>query len=139
MKSKFLYTYLILLFAIAAHAQDVAITHGPYIQAVADTEVTVVWTTDADAVSWVEVAPAGTNSFYNSEHPQYYETRNGNRVEGRLHKIKIPQLKEGTEYRYRVFSKAVLKYEGHRVIYGNIASTNVYRAKPLRFRTLNGE
>lgn len=129
----------LLLLANFVFSQDIAIEHGPYIQAVAENEVTVVWTTNADAVSWVELAPAGNNSFYGQEHPKYYETKNGNRVVGRLHKITIPQLDEGTEYRYRVFSKEVLEYEGHRVMYGNIASTNVYRTKPLRFRTLDNK
>ena len=118
-------------------AQEIAITHGPYIQAVGENEVTIVWTTNTNAVSWVELAPAGDNSFYAEEHPQYYQTANGNRVVGTLHKIRIPNLTKATEYRYRIFSKEVLKYGGHRVLYGNIASTDVYSKKPLRFKTLD--
>ncbi len=118
-------------------AQEIAITHGPYIQAVGEDEVTIVWTTNTNAVSWVELASAGTNSFYAEEHPQYYQTANGNRVVGTLHKIRIPNLSKATEYRYRIFSKEVLKYGGHRILYGNIASTDVYSQKPLRFRTLD--
>ena len=118
-------------------AQKIEITHGPYIQAVGEDEVTIVWTTNTNAVSWVELAPAGTNSFYAEEHPQYYQTANGNRVVGTLHKIRIPNLSKATEYRYRIFSKEVLKYGGHRILYGNIASTDVYSQKPLRFRTLD--
>ncbi len=133
---KYLLFPVCLLLTVSAVSQEISISHGPYIQAVSNDEVTVVWTTNTDAVSWVEVAPAGTNSFYSEEHPRYYEVKNGNRVVGRLHKITIPRLNEGTEYRYRVFSKAVIKHEGHRVLYGNIASTNVYSKKPLRFRTL---
>ncbi len=118
-------------------AQEIAITHGPYIQAVGENEVTIVWTTNTNAVSWVELAPAGNNSFYAEEHPQYYQTANGNRVVGTLHKIRILNLSKDTEYRYRIFSKEVLKYGGHRILYGNIASTDVYSKKPLRFRTLD--
>ncbi len=118
-------------------AQEIAITHGPYIQAVGEDEVTIVWTTNTNAVSWVELASAGDNSFYAEEHPQYYQTENGNRVVGTLHKICIPNLTKATEYRYRIFSKEVLKYGGHRILYGNIASTDVYSQKPLRFRTLD--
>jgi len=118
-------------------AQEIAITHGPYIQAVGENEATIVWTTNTNAVSWVELAPGGDNSFYAEEHPQYYQTANGNRVVGTLHKIRIPNLTKATEYRYRIFSKEVLKYGGHRVLYGNIASTDVYSKKPLRFRTLD--
>src|SRR5690606_34237358 len=137
MKLKIRLFPVLIIFSLHLYSQEINISHGPYIQAVAENEVTIVWTTDVDAVSWVEVAPAGTNSFYGEEHPKYYETKNGNRVVGQLHKITIPNLEEGTEYRYRAFSKAVLMHEGHRVLYGNIASTNVYRQKPLRFRTLD--
>ena len=125
-----------LLFSCNLFAQALQITHGPYLQAVGDHEVTIVWTTSNDAVSWVEIAPSGTDSFYGQEHPKYFETRNGNRVVGKLHRVTVKGLKAATEYRYRVFSKEVLNYEGHRVLYGNIASTNVYRQKPLRFRTM---
>lgn len=128
---------LFFVFSLNLFSQGIKISHGPYIQGITANEVTVVWTTDANAVSWVEVAPAGTNSFYAREHPKYYQTKNGNRVVGKLHKITISGLDEATEYRYRVFSQSVLSYEGHRVLYGNIASTDVYRKKPLRFRTLD--
>jgi hypothetical protein len=107
-------------------AQDLKITHGPYLQAVGQNEVTVVWTTNKDAVSWVEVAPGGDDSFYAEERPQYFQTRNGNKVVGKLHKIVISGLNEGTTYRYRIFSKEVLSYGGHRVLYGNIVSSDVY-------------
>ena len=134
---KLLICYCLLVISITVFAQEVKISHGPYIQAIGSNEVTVVWTTDSDAVSWVEVAPAGDNSFYGSEHPKFYETKNGNRVIGKLHKITVKGLEPATEYRYRIFSKAVLDYAGHRVLYGNIASSNVYREKPLRFKTLD--
>jgi predicted MPP superfamily phosphohydrolase len=120
-------------------AQDLKITHGPYLQAVGQNEVTVVWTTNKDAVSWVEVAPGGDDSFYAEERPQYFQTRNGNKVVGKLHKIVISGLNEGTTYRYRIFSKEVLSYGGHRVLYGNIASSDVYSKKPMRFQTLNSQ
>ncbi|MDR3194393.1 MAG: metallophosphoesterase [Tannerella sp.] len=119
-------------------AQGVKITHGPYLQAVGENEVTIVWTTDVDAVSWVELAPGGNESFYASERPAYFQTKDGNRTVGKLHKITVPGLTKGTEYRYRAFSKAVLRYQGQSdVLYGNVASTNVYSRKPLRFRTLD--
>ena len=137
MKYKLLFCFFFVTVSIALFAQEVKISHGPYIQAIGQAEATVIWTTDNDAVSWVEVAPAGDNSFYGSEHPKYYQTKNGNRVIGKLHKINIAGLKPGTEYRYRIFSKAVLEYAEHRVLYGNIASSNVYTKKPLRFQTLD--
>ena len=138
-KVSLLVVLLLFFISLSGIAQELHITHGPYIQALGENEVTVVWTTDSNAVSWVEVAPAGDDSFYASERPKYYETSNGNRIVGKLHKIKIPGLEKGTEYRYRIFSQAVLSYEGHRVLYGNIASSNVYSKKPLRFCTLDDD
>lgn len=133
-------TLLVLIFFVFnLTAQSVKITHGPYLQAVGEDEVTIVWTTDKDAVSWVEVAEAGNESFYAKERVPYYETKNGNRIIGKLHKVKIRRLDPGTEYRYRVYSKEVLSYEGHRILYGNIASTDVYRVKPLLFKTLDNK
>jgi len=118
-------------------SRNVKITHGPYLQKVGDEEVTVIWTTDKDAVSWVELAPAGNDSFYSQERPRYYDTVYGNKVVGKLHRVTIAGLTPGTEYRYRIFSKEVLGYEGHRILYGNIAASDVYSRRPYAFRTLD--
>jgi len=118
-------------------SQNITITHGPYLQKVGEEEVTVIWTTDKDAVSWVELAPAGNDSFYSQERPRYYDTVYGNKVVGKLHRVTIAGLTPGTEYRYRIFSKEVLGYEGHRILYGNIAASDVYSRRPYAFRTLD--
>jgi hypothetical protein len=118
-------------------SQNVKITHGPYLQKVGEEGVTVIWTTDKDAVSWVELAPAGNDSFYSQERPRYYDTVYGNKVVGKLHRVTIAGLTPGTEYRYRIFSKEVLGYEGHRILYGNIAASDVYSRRPYAFRTLD--
>ncbi|MDR0565564.1 MAG: metallophosphoesterase family protein [Prevotellaceae bacterium] len=125
---------LFCLLSCYAVGQDVKITHGPYLQKVGEHEVTIVWTTDSDAVSWVELAPAGGESFYARERPQYYQTKDGNRVVGKLHAVTIPGLERGTEYRYRIFSRAVMLEQ---LMYGHVASSNVYRRAPLRFTTLD--
>lgn len=116
-------------------SQNITITHGPYLQKVGEEGVTVIWTTDKDAVSWVELAPAGNDSFYSQERPRYYDTVYGNKVVGRLHRVTITGLTPGTEYRYRIFSKEVSGYEGHRILYGNIAVSDVYSRRPYAFRT----
>jgi predicted phosphodiesterase len=108
------------------------------LQAVGENEVIIVWTTDREAVSWVELVPAGDDSFYARERPAYYQTKDGNRVVGKLHKVRISGLAKGTEYCYRCFSKETIHYEGQNdVLYGKVASTNVYRKQPLRFKTLD--
>jgi len=140
---RFIFNALLILCLLPAStcviAQEISITNGPYIQAVGENEATIVWTTNFDAVSWVELAPAGTNSFYAEEHPSYYQTLHGKRIVGKLHKIRIPNLDKAKEYRYRVFSKEVLEYEGHRILYGDIASSNVYSQKAYRFKTLDNQ
>ena len=118
-------------------AQGIEITHGPYLQAMGEGGVTIVWTTNTEAISWVEVAPAGTNSFYGQEHKQFYDTSHGNRVVDSLHRVRLEGLDAGTTYRYRIFSKEVLGYQGHRIMFGNIAATDVYSKKPLSFTTLD--
>ena len=116
-------------------SQNIAITHGPYLQKVGEEEVMVIWTTDKDAVSWVELAPAGNDSFYSEERPRYYDTAYGNKAVGKLHRVTITGLTPGTEYRYRIFSKEVLGYQGHRILYGNIAASDVYSRRSYTFRT----
>lgn len=113
------------------------IQHGPYLQAVGETEATIVWTTSDDAVSWVELADGEVPSFYEKEHPAFYQTSHGKRVIGRLHRVKITGLEPGNAYKYRVYSQAVVSNKPHQVLYGEIAATDVYRKQPLRFRTLD--
>ena len=130
-------TNTLFLFTLLLAAQGIEITHGPYLQAMGEEDVTIVWTTNKEAISWVEVAPAGTNSFYGQEQKQFYDTSHGNRVVDSLHRVRLEGLDAGTTYRYRIFSKEVLGYQGHRIMFGNIAATDVYSKKPLSFTTLD--
>lgn len=135
MKTKF--TLLLILLPFVLFSQEIKIVNGPYIQKMGETEATIIWTTNNDALSWVEVAPAGNDSFYASERPKFFDTAHGSKKIGKLHRITIKGLQPETEYRYRIFSKEVLDYKGHRVMYGNIASSNVYNQKPYAFKTLD--
>lgn len=139
MKMKLFLTNTLLLLSLIIAAQNIQITHGPYLQAMEEDGVTIVWTTNKNAISWVEIAPDGTDSFYSQEHTPYYDTSHGNRVIDSLHRVRIEGLQPGTTYRYRIFSKEVLGYQGHRILYGAIASTDVYSKKPLNFTTLNSK
>ena len=137
MNNKLYITSVFFFLSLLLVAQKIEITHGPYMQAMSDDAVTIVWTTNKSAVSWVEIAPDGTDSFYAEERTPFYDTKHGNRVIDSLHTVRVEGLKPGTTYRYRIFSKEVLGQEGHRIMYGNIASTDVYRNKPSSFTTLN--
>lgn len=107
-------------------AQAVKIIHGPYLQAVSDTEATIMWVTDTKALSWVELAPNDGTNFYHVERPKYYQTYLGKRVYGTVHQIRITGLEPGKTYRYSTSSKEVVDMKGHRVTYGHVATTKVY-------------
>lgn len=108
-------------------AQAIKILHGPYLQAVTDTKATIMWITDVDALSWVEVAPEDGKHFYYKDRPKFYQTFNGKRVIGTIHQVKITGLEPGKKYRYAIASKEVIEQKGNRIHYGNVVSTNVYR------------
>lgn len=127
----------LLNFPLSIPAQEIEISHGPYLQQMGENEVTIIWTTNKDALSWVELAPGGNDSFYAVERPKYWDTSYGSKNTGKLHRVTISGLEPGTEYRYRIFSKEIMSYKYHRVLYGNIASSNVYSQKPYVFTTLD--
>jgi len=131
---------LILAFCLfatfAAVAQEkLVITHGPYLQHLTDNSVTIIWTTNKQAVSWVELAPNDSTHFYLKERPKYYSAEYGFKDVSTLHIIRLNSLAPGTTYRYRVYSQEVLNHMGTNVQYGTVAATNVYSAKPLKFTT----
>ena len=130
-----------LLFVIAfiplmvSAQSDFKIQYGPYLQNVGVDEATVVWVTSNDALSWVEVAPSDNSHFYAEERPKYFETINGRKVVGTVHKVRIKGLKEGTAYRYRIYSREVLDKISWDVKYGKIVASNPSRV--FNFTTLN--
>lgn len=126
---------LLLLLLTANPATAIKIISGPYLQNVTDTEATIIWRTDSNALSWVELAPDGSDSFYAAAHPRYYATKLGRADIGRLHKITISKLKPNTTYRYRILSSEVLEQQPYYVGYGTTVGTDVYSREALRFTT----
>lgn len=118
-------------------AQAIKIVYGPYLQAVTDTEATIVWQTDQEAASWVEVAPVDGSNFYNVERPKFYQTYLGKRVFGTVHQVKITGLEPGKKYCYSVSSKEVLHTKRNRVHYGDVVTARIYGRKYPGFYTLN--
>ncbi|MDR1161090.1 MAG: metallophosphoesterase [Tannerellaceae bacterium] len=119
----------------AGAQEDIKITHGPYLQNMSDNEVTIAWLTNKGAISWVEVAPDDGTHFYLIERPKYFAAKNGVKLEGTIHTVKLTGLKPGTRYRYRVFSQEVTGRQGHQIFYGKVASTAAYQTGPLSFTT----
>lgn len=125
----------------AQDREPIKITHGPYLCDMTHDAVTVVWTTNKPALSWVELADDDKKSFYAKEHPKYYEVLNGRKQAHKtLHKVRLKNLEAGKNYRYRVASKEVLEWKNYDyVTYGKVAATNVYRKEPLAFKTFRKE
>ena len=114
------------------------ITLGPYLQAVTEDGFTVVWMTDVDACSWVELAPDDGTHFYACERPQYYETIAGKRPVGKLHRVRIEGLEKGTTYRYRVMQQALITEVGQKkVCFGIPSGNDPFRQKPYTVTTLD--
>ena len=124
--------------SFAQTTPKVKLTGGPYLQNVTQTSFTVVWTTNMDAISWVEIAPDDGTSFYNVERPKYYDKRGlGRRPITNLHKVTVTGLEPGTTYRYRVLMNGVISAENRDHIaltagWGNEVRRNITTVKTLR-------
>src|SRR5690625_3718199 len=122
------------LFSAAAQS-GIKIQHGPYLQNVGENEVTILWITSKDAMSWVEVAPDDESHFYADERPQYFQTENGRKLVGKLHQIRIKGLEKGTTYRYRIYSREVFDNLNWDTSFGKVAASNPYQT--FSFTTLD--
>ena len=139
-KFQILIAFLWLSVCLAGAVESkIQLVHGPYLQNLGPDEVTIVWLSDKPSVGWVELAPDDDTNFYATERPKYYDARNGVKNTSTIHTVKLKGLKPGTNYRYRVFVQEVLSHIGHKIIYGNYASTDVYSKKPLMFKTSDPE
>jgi len=118
------------------YSQDrFVIEHGPYLQNLKETEVTIVWVASKQSIAWVELAPDDNSNFYQQERPKFFNVINGVKSTSLVHAVKITGLTPGTKYRYRVFSQEILDHRGHEITYGRVAATSVWRVDPLTFTT----
>lgn len=128
----------VLIFSLGVFSQEgFKIITGPYLQVVTDTEATVVWTTNKQAVSWVELAPDDSTHFYHAPRPRFYHVSLGKKIIGTVHSVLIPDLEPGKKYRYRIYSQEVLEEQASDVLYGKIVASKIFKAKPFLFQTLD--
>lgn len=140
MKKIHVLALMIVLWAGTVNAQKpqrAKIVCGPYVQCMTETSFTVIWTTDVDAVAWVEVAPDDGTHFYNKERDKYYDARgNGVFPIGKIHKVVVDGLEPGSTYRYRVMNRGVIAYNGSgNVQYMHGSGTDVYKGEPYKITT----
>lgn len=133
---RFILSLLCICFSLVGIAQDrITIKHGPYLQNLKETEVTIVWMASKPSVGWVELAPDDDSNYYQQERPKFFDSTNGVKNTSLLHTVKITGLTPGTNYRYRIYSQEILDHQGVEITYGKIAATSVYGSKPPMFKT----
>lgn len=133
-----LLTYCVLSQTKNTNLPSARIECGPWLQAVGETEFTVVWTTTVKSAVWVEIAPDDGSHFYAKERPKFYQSEYGRRPVSTLHQVKVSGLKKGTSYRYRIFQQALLSDEGNkRVILGETYGSDILKHQPYKVTTLD--
>lgn len=105
-------TILFLVSLLGVQAQEGLVkvheSCGPYLQNVTSTSFTVIWTTDMDAVSWVEIAPDDGTNWNNCERKKFYDERGlGRRPITKVHHVTVDGLQPDTKYRYRIMMEGV--------------------------------
>jgi len=133
---KLIFSFICSCFFVLGFAQGrITIKHGPYLQNLKETEVTIVWIVSRPSIGWVELAPDDDTNFYYQERPKYFNTTNGVKNTSVVHTVKLTGLTPGTTYRYRIYSQEVLDHQSWEIIYGRVAATSVYGFRPLSFTT----
>lgn len=115
--------------ALAQDAEKLAITHGPYLQAVTETSATVVWVTNKNCTSRVQYTPQGVS--FDSNEVATARTSHHGLIDAhtRLHKIVLAGLKPGQTYVYRVVSREIVKFDPYEVTYGDTVTAGPYRVR----------
>ena len=68
------YTITLLLYSAQwISAQNLEISHGPYLQYVTSNEVTIGWSTSKNTISWVEYYVEDGSNFYQKEREKIFD------------------------------------------------------------------
>lgn len=97
----------------------------PYLQHMKGDGVTVMWIAAANSIHWVEIegSDGAVRKVVNAHHGLVD-------ANGRLAKIRIDDLKPGTMYQYKIFSKTIEVFEPYKIVYGEIVEKG-----PFKFTT----
>lgn len=133
MKKANLFLLFLFCLPLLTLADGIKILHGPYLQNLSNTEVTIVWEVTNESVGWVEIAPDDGSNYYSVERPQFFDAINGVKNASKLHAVKLTNLKPNTVYRYRIYAQEILSHVGTRVHYGDIVANSVRES--LSFKT----
>lgn len=128
------YHFIFILFITFACTQKekLAIMHGPFLQYPEERGITIVWTTNKNAVSWVEVAPTGIHKG-RTINPATY----GLNEPAKVHRVRINNLDPGTVYSYRIYAQTAKTNAGFQSKTETVSLSSLGRKKPLKFSTTN--
>jgi UDP-2,3-diacylglucosamine pyrophosphatase LpxH len=97
--------------------ENFTVTHGPYLQNMGETGVTIIWTTNKPAVPGVNLtSPDGKVRFIRNSHDGIIDGG------GLVHKVRVDGLEPGNTYKYSISSVQILKYQAYRIYYGDTLS-----------------
>jgi len=114
--------------------ENLTVTHGPWLQNLDATGVTIFWTTNKQAVPGVNITgPDGKIRFVRNSHDGIVDGG------GTLHKVRVDGLEPGTIYKYSVHSVQIMKYQAYKVYYGDtlVRKTVSFTTPALRSDKVN--
>jgi acid phosphatase type 7 len=115
---------------LCQNTDKLSIEHGPYLQAVTDSSVAIVWFTSKNCVSKVEYMPQGDRPFDGNEAKTAFSSNRGLiDANSRMHKITVTGLKPGVVYQYRIVSKEIAKFDAYTVAFGSTVTSGPYRMR----------
>ncbi|MDO6518562.1 FN3 domain-containing metallophosphoesterase family protein [Zobellia uliginosa] len=126
--------YTLVLFICSTqwmNAQNLEITHGPYLQYLTSNEVTINWSTSKNSISWVEYYQEDGSNFYQKEREKIFNASDGLKNISVLHSVTLKNLDPATKYAYRIYSTEVKDDRS----FGKTVATQVYKREPLYFTT----
>jgi hypothetical protein len=119
MQRLILFSLILITLSFVCYSQDpdnenFIITHGPWLQNLTSSGVTVIWTTNKAAVPGITLSSTdGKTRFIRNSHDGIVDGG------GVLHKVRIDGLEPGKNYKYTLNSVQILKYQAYKVYYGD--------------------
>jgi len=112
--------------------QDPLMKCTPYLQAIGQDQVTIVWHTTRPAMSWVKYRPTKNKK---AEFKTAFHSTYGLKDVGLTHKVTLKGLQPGTRYTYEIYSKEVKSIRSYKFDLGEEESLKAMNKKEMTFTT----
>jgi UDP-2,3-diacylglucosamine pyrophosphatase LpxH len=94
--------------------ENLTVTHGPYLQNLTESGVTIFWTTNRPSIPAINLTmPDGKVRFIRNSTDGIIDGG------GMVHKVRVEGLQPGTPYKYSIHSVQIMKYQAYKVYYGD--------------------